>query len=103
MGEKFIELDNWQEERFTKFIAQLYKDLVVKEEALKDVESFFQETKQVPFITTIKDSTMKEESMVKSPSKILSQETFGDFEKHTRDIGSKLTRKMGYDGKGIGK
>jgi hypothetical protein len=75
----------------------------VKEEALKDVESFFQETKQVPFITTIKDNTMKEESMVKSPSKNLSQETFGDFEKHTRDIGSNLMRKMGYDGKGIGK
>jgi hypothetical protein len=27
----------------------------------------------------------------------------GDFEKNTRDIGSKLLRKMGYDGKRIGK
>jgi hypothetical protein len=41
--------------------------------------------------------------MVKSSSKILSQEFFGDFENHTRGINSKFMRKMGYDGQGIGR
>jgi hypothetical protein len=41
--------------------------------------------------------------MVNSPSKTLPQETFGDFENHTRGIISKIMRKMGYDGQGIGK
>jgi len=36
--------------------------------------------------------------MVNSPSN-----TLGDFEKHTRDIGSNLMRKKGYHGQGIGK
>jgi hypothetical protein len=39
--------------------------------------------------------------MINSLSKTLSQETFGDFEKNTRGIGSKIMRKMGYDGQGI--
>jgi hypothetical protein len=46
-------------------------------------------------------NTMIESSMVGSPFKTLSQEIAGDFEKHTKVIGSKIMRKMGYDGQGI--
>jgi hypothetical protein len=57
-------------------------------------------TFQPPFF---KASTMIETTLVSSPSLDISQENFGEFEKHTRGIGSKLLRYMGYDGKGYRK
>jgi hypothetical protein len=77
--------------------------LVAKEETLKELEATIQETKKSPSITTIESNTMIEEIMVNSPSNMLSQETFGVFENHTIGIGSKIMRKMVYDGQGIGK
>jgi len=41
--------------------------------------------------------------MVNSPSKTLPQETFGDMENHTRGLGSKVMRKLGYDVQSLGK
>jgi len=73
----------------------------VKQDALKNLETTYQETNKAPSISTIESSTMLEASMVNTPSNILSQEKFWDFEKHTREIGSNLMRKMGYAGQGI--
>jgi hypothetical protein len=50
LGEKFIELDDWQEERFREVTSHLYHDLEVKEEALKKLGETIQETKQSPSI-----------------------------------------------------
>jgi hypothetical protein len=77
--------------------------LVAKEEALKKIEVVVQETNQSLSISTLEDSTMMKENMLISPPNTLFQETFHEFEKHTRGIGSNLMRKMGYDGQGISK
>jgi hypothetical protein len=46
---------------------------------------------------------MMDISMVISPSKDISQDSFGVFENHTRGIGSKLMRQVGYNGQGTSK
>ena len=46
-------------------------------------------------------------SIVRSPSKDVSQfileDPFGNFEKHTKDIDSKLMKQLAYNGEGLGK
>jgi hypothetical protein len=74
---------------------QLYQDLVASKESSNKLQENIQETKQSPSVATLEAKTMMESSMVNSPSKNLRQETFGDFEKHTRgNVNSKLTRKI---------
>ena len=38
LGDKFISINNWQEDRFNKMKTQLYRDLAMKEEALKNIQ-----------------------------------------------------------------
>jgi len=90
LGEKFTQLDNWQEDKFTEVITQLYQDLEMKEQALKKLQEVIQETKKSPSISIAESSTMTKLSMVNKPFKTLPQEAFGDLEKNTRSIDSKL-------------
>ena len=46
LGEKVIKADNWQEERFTKMMAQLFQELETKEEALAKLHGAIQKTKE---------------------------------------------------------
>jgi hypothetical protein len=77
----------------------------MKEEALAKIQVFFQETNEEnPSCTIIVEaSTMIDTNLVSSPSFDFLQDNFGEFENHSRGIGSKLLRLMGYDGEGIGK
>jgi hypothetical protein len=64
---------------------------------LENIQEFFQETmKENPSsIATTKSNTIAKTVVVRSPSLEISQEHFGDFENHTKGIGSKLLRQMG--------
>jgi hypothetical protein len=73
----------------------------VKEEVLEKLEVFVQDTKKYPYISTTEYSTMIEANMVNYPSKTISQETFANFEKNNRGIGSNIMRQIGYYGRGI--
>jgi hypothetical protein len=94
LGEKVIQMDSWQEERLTQMMTQLQLELAEKEEALAKLQEVVQETKEAkpPSIATIEANTMIETTLVSSPSLDISQEHFGEFEKHTRGIGLKLLR-----------
>jgi hypothetical protein len=70
---------------------------------IEKIQLYFQDTKEVktPSIAIVKSQTMIGTIIVSSHSMDLSQtmleETFGDFEKNTRGIGSKLIIQMGYN------
>ena len=59
-------------------------------------------SKQPP-ISIEESNTMIETSIVSSPSLYLSQDYFCEFKNNTRCIGSKILRKIGYDGHGLEK
>jgi hypothetical protein len=65
-----------------------------KEEALERFQEFIQEHQEARSlsISTIESKTMIETNLIISSSLDFSHEHFGEFEKHTRGIGSKLLR-----------
>jgi hypothetical protein len=78
-------------------MVKLHQELVQKDEALVKLQVVVQGTREAeePSISIVEVDTMIETNMVSSYSLDLSQEYFGDFEKHTRGIGSKFLRLMG--------
>jgi hypothetical protein len=85
---------------------QLQQDLEEKEKALERLQEVVQEHRgaKQAFIYTVDANTMNETIWVRSPSINISEEQDGEFKNlHTRGMGYKLLRKMGYDGKVLGK
>jgi hypothetical protein len=75
-----------------------------KEKALERIQVAIQEHigARKKFISTTDASTMTGDTLVQSPSIEISQYNLDEFEKNTICIGSKLLKKMGYDGQGLG-
>lgn len=86
-------------------MTQLQLKLTEKKEALEKLKAIVQETKgaKPPSIATVEANTMTETAMVTSPFLDIPREHLGEFEKHTRGIGSKLSRQIGYDGQRLHK
>jgi hypothetical protein len=105
LGEKVIQMDNWQDDRFTQTMMQLQQDLVETKKALTMLQVVVQENKgaRKPSIVTAYAITMTETTLVSSPYVHVSQEQLDEFKKHMRGIGCKIIKKMGYDGHGLGK
>jgi len=81
---------------------KLQQELEKKEEALAKLQATIQEKREARplFIATVKANTMTKTNLVSSPFIEIYQENLGEFENHTRDIGTKILRRMEYDGKG---
>jgi hypothetical protein len=93
LGEKIIQMDSWQEDTLARMKTQLQQELA-KKEALAKLQSTIQEHWEArPLsIATTEANTMTKTNLVSSPSVDISQEHLGEFEKHTKGIGSKLLR-----------
>jgi hypothetical protein len=98
-------MDNWKNNRLTQMMMKLQQQLVKTEEALENLQEFIQENQEArqPSISTAQAITLIDTTLVCSPSIDISHEELGEFENHTIGIGSKILRKMGYDGQGIGR
>jgi hypothetical protein len=85
-------------------LMQLPKELVKKEKVFTSIEEVFQEHRgeNKTSISIVYDSTMTKATLVISPSIEISEENLHEFKNHTREIGYKIIRKIGYDGQGIG-
>jgi hypothetical protein len=61
---------------------------------LEKLQLVIQETKEIKpsSIATTEANTMTETTLVSSPSLDISQDHFGEFENHTKGIGSKFLR-----------